>query len=256
MEFSKFDVYENKIPKELIGIYYFLDAHGKIIYIGKSKNIKQRIQQHLKYGRKRLISSFYSLKVKVLHSELEALLLESQEIKKHLPIFNRQLRKVKNSVSLYEGTTTAGYKNYFIDATKPDALLDFYSVRSAQKYLLKISKEFTLCDKVNGLEKTNKSCFQYQLKGCKGACIAKETVKEYNHRFEQSLSKIFSFPVNCKLIFKEPTNSTFVTIKNNRVTAFGVQKKSDYKIEFPSIDELKIAFRYKKITNPSIVMLQ
>lgn len=255
MEFSKEDVYENKIPKELIGIYYFVDAHGKIIYIGKSKNIKQRIQQHLKYGRKRLISSFYSLKVKVLHSELEALLLESQEIKKHLPIFNRQLRKVKNSVSLYEGTTPAGYKNYFIDATKPDALLDFYSVRSAQKYLLKISKEFTLCDKVNGLEKTNKSCFQYQLKGCRGACISKETTKEYNHRFEQSLSKIFSFPVNCKLIFKELTNTTFVTIKNNRVTAFGVQKKSDYKIEFPSIDELKIAFRYKKITTPSIMML-
>ena len=105
------------------------------------------------------------------------------------------------------------------------------------------------------MEKTNKSCFQYQLKGCKGACIAKETTKAYNHRFEQSLSKIFSFPVNCKLIFKEQTNTTFVTIKNNRVTAFGVQKKSDYKIEFPSIDELKIAFRYKKITNPSIVML-
>ena len=67
-----------------------------IIYIGKSINIKRRLNQHLKNGRKRLISSFVSLKIKKLNTELEALLLESQEIKRYKPIYNRQLRRYKD----------------------------------------------------------------------------------------------------------------------------------------------------------------
>ena len=80
--FSKEEVYENIIRKNLIGVYYFISQEGKILYIGKSKNIKQRIQQHLKNGRKRLISQFFKIKIKVLNSELEALLFEPLKNKK------------------------------------------------------------------------------------------------------------------------------------------------------------------------------
>ena len=58
MVLSREEVFENKIPNYIVGVYYFIDENDNIIYIGKSKNIKSRIQQHIKYGRKRLIKNF------------------------------------------------------------------------------------------------------------------------------------------------------------------------------------------------------
>ena len=73
MVFSREEVFENKIIiKYLLGVYYFIDANDNILYIGKSKNIKTRIQQHIKYGRKRLINKFSKLKLKILRTELES----------------------------------------------------------------------------------------------------------------------------------------------------------------------------------------
>ena len=111
MVFSREEVFNNKIPNYKLGIYYFIDENDNIIYIGKSKNIKTRIQQHIKYGRKKLIDKFSKLKLKILRTELEALLYESQEIKEYLPVFNRRLRKIKSLVGIFY------QKNQFDTAT-------------------------------------------------------------------------------------------------------------------------------------------
>ena len=66
MIFSKNQVLNNEVPNKILGIYYFKDSLNNIIYIGKSINIKKRLNQHLKNGRKRLMSSFVSLKIKKL----------------------------------------------------------------------------------------------------------------------------------------------------------------------------------------------
>tara|TARA_B110000444_G_scaffold212840_1_gene209393 strand:+ start:23822 stop:24607 length:786 start_codon:yes stop_codon:yes gene_type:complete len=253
--FSKEEVYENIIRKNLIGVYYFISQEGKILYIGKSKNIKQRIQQHLKNGRKRLISQFFKIKIKVLNSELEALLFESQEIKKYLPVFNRRLRKIKTTMSLFEEINSQGYKYFEIRETKANSIIEFNSKKIAQKFLLRISEEFGLCDKINQLDKSSKSCFKYHLKGCQGACIELESPKLYNHRYDKGLSKIYRFPLNCELEFNEARCTTYVHIRNNRVTAFGVTNKSAYKIDYPSVDEIKIVTEYRKNTLPSILKL-
>ena len=100
------------IPEDLIGVYYFLDNSDKILYIGKSIDIKLRIKQHLLKGRKRLMSLFVKVKIKVLKSELEALLFESQEIKINKPIFNRRLRKIKNQFFLHVSKNSNGVKNF------------------------------------------------------------------------------------------------------------------------------------------------
>ena len=102
MRFNKNQVLNNEVPDKILGIYYFKDNLNNIIYIGKSINIKRRLNQHLKNGRKRLISSFVSLKIKKLNTELEALLLESQEIKRYKPIYNRQLRRYKDRYSIFK----------------------------------------------------------------------------------------------------------------------------------------------------------
>ena len=80
---SREEVFENKIPNYIVGVYYFIDENDNIIYIERVKILRTRIQQHIKYGRKRLIKNFSKLKLKILRTELEALLFESQEIKEY-----------------------------------------------------------------------------------------------------------------------------------------------------------------------------
>ena len=71
----------NKTSQNILGIYYFIDSNDKIIYIGKSNNIRKRIEQHLRNGKTRMLSKFDKLK----NTETQYRnrnLYESQEIKR------------------------------------------------------------------------------------------------------------------------------------------------------------------------------
>ena len=86
----------NKLPND-VGIYYFHDQNGKIIYIGKSNNIKNRVNQHLtgKYKKSLNIQlEAFDITFERTGSELIALLKENTEIKKHKPKFNKLLKKI------------------------------------------------------------------------------------------------------------------------------------------------------------------
>ena len=140
MVFSREEVFENKIPNYKLGVYYFIDANDNILYIGKSKNIKTRIQQHIKYGRKRLINKFSKLKLKILRTELEALLFESQEIKEYLPIFNRRLRKIKSLFGIFIHKNKFGYSYFKIKTRTEGSIIDFKTKKNAINFIDRISK--------------------------------------------------------------------------------------------------------------------
>ena len=237
------DVFNKDIPENIQGVYYFLDKNESIIYIGKSINVKKRLAQHLSKGRKRLINTFSFVKIQPLSSELESLLFESQEIKKYRPIFNRRLRQSKTTISLFSSTNSSGYQFYYLSHKALDnPLIDFLSKRNGERFILRLTENYNLCEKINGLDKSSKSCFQYHLKNCKGACIEQEDSQEYNYRFKQSFEKILRFP-DCKLSFEN--TKTFVVIRNNKVCEFGVTNTSRWIVNFPSNDELRIVNTYK-----------
>ncbi len=82
------------------GVYFFYDERNELIYIGKSINIKKRVQQHFSgKGRKFLKIQMFTKRIacEVMGSELIALLYESELIKKHQPIYNR-LQRCTNTV--------------------------------------------------------------------------------------------------------------------------------------------------------------
>ena len=86
----------NKLPND-VGIYYFHDQNGKIIYIGKSNNIKNRVNQHLTGKSKKSLNiqlEAFDITFERTGGELIALLKENTEIKKHKPKFNRLLKKI------------------------------------------------------------------------------------------------------------------------------------------------------------------
>ena len=85
----------NKLPNE-VGIYYFHDKNGKIIYIGKSNNLKNRVNQHLTGKSKKSLNiqlEIFDISFERTGSELIALLKENIEINKHSPKFNKLLKK-------------------------------------------------------------------------------------------------------------------------------------------------------------------
>ena len=107
-------------------------------------------------------------------SELIAMLLESNLIKEHKPIYNRKLRKSLFPFGLYDQQDFDGYLRLKIESTAKkdeEPLLQFTSRKDAQSYLEHIAEKLELCQKLCYLYPTQSACFQYTIHQCKGACV-------------------------------------------------------------------------------------
>lgn len=102
------------------GVYYFHDEKGKIIYVGKAKNIKFRVASHFvgnNTGKKRqeLLKKIHSISYKICVSEFAAIILESIEIKKYWPIFNKSQKNIEKLFGIYLFEDVKGYLRLAID---------------------------------------------------------------------------------------------------------------------------------------------
>lgn len=178
----------------ITGVYYIHDEHGKIIYIGKSKNIKHRINQHFtntspKSKKIQLLAN--TVTYEATGSELIALLKESQEIKRNKPLFNSALQRNIFTHALYSFKDENGYINLKIDKAdgRKKPITTYSNLQSAKSFMFKAVEEYTLCQKLTGLYPSKSSCFNYKIKSCNGACIQKEQVENYNQRVQQLIAK-------------------------------------------------------------------
>jgi DNA polymerase-3 subunit epsilon len=176
------------------GVYYIHKADGSIIYIGKSKNIKQRINQHFtstNQKSKKIQIQVTAVTYEETGSELVALLKESEEIKRLKPIFNRALRRTSFTHALYSFIDNNNYINLKIDIAdgRKKPITTFSNKQSGKSFITKAIEDYRLCQKLTGLYKTKTSCFNYDVKACDGACIKKETSESYNKRVEALITK-------------------------------------------------------------------
>ncbi|WP_376777087.1 exonuclease domain-containing protein [Flavobacterium covae] len=175
------------------GIYYIHNEKGDLIYIGKSKNIKKRVNQHFtgtSKKSKKIQKEVCAVTFEETGSELIALLKESEEIKINKPIYNRAQRKTIFPWALYAEKDTQGYlalKVLKADGRKKE-ITSFSSQLEGKNALFQITEKYQLCQKINGLYDTKKSCFQYDIKQCFGACIQKEAPDAYNLRVNEFIS--------------------------------------------------------------------
>jgi DNA polymerase-3 subunit epsilon len=186
-----------EIPNKA-GVYKFYNEVNQLIYIGKSKHIRKRVDQHLKNTKTikgaTMRQEIARIEFKLTGSELIALLYESELIKVHKPIYNRMLRRSSFSYGLFTIESEGGYKHLIVDRLSKNSgmpLTTFTTKKEASDYLYLLSEKHQLCQKLCGLEKSNGSCFGYQVKKCHGACVQVETAESYNERIadiEQSLT--------------------------------------------------------------------
>ena len=175
------------------GIYYIHNDNGDLIYIGKSRNIKKRINQHFtgtSSKSKKIQREVFAVTYEETGSDLIALLKESEEIKINKPIYNRAQRKSIFQWALYAEKDVNGYlalKLQKADGRKKE-ITSFTSVQEGKNLLLQITEKYNLCQKLNGLYDSKNSCFQYKIKECKGACIGEETHELYNERVQEFIT--------------------------------------------------------------------
>jgi DNA polymerase-3 subunit epsilon len=194
------------------GIYYIYDEEGNLIYIGKSNNIKKRINQHFTGSNtkcKKIQSMVFRVGYEETGSELIALLKESEEIKINKPKLNRAQRKNIFQWALYSEMDTNGYLNLKLqkaDGRKKE-IIAFASLEEGKNALFRITSEHQLCQKYTGLYQTTKECFQFKIKECDGACIGKISPLEYNERVTAFVKKHLFESENMVIIDKGRTTS-------------------------------------------------
>ena len=177
------------------GIYYIHNEKGDLVYIGKSKNIKKRVNQHFtgKTNKcKKIQLEVFAVTYEETGSELIALLKESEEIKINKPIYNRAQRKSIFQYALYEVLDDNGYLNLRLqkaDGRKKE-ITAFTTLQEGKNALFRITEKYNLCQKLNGLYETQNGCFQHKIKECNGACLGIESSEEYNQRVEDFINEM------------------------------------------------------------------
>jgi len=145
------------LPEEP-GVYYFHDYKGKVIYVGKAINIKKRVvshfsgKQHSKQSQ-RFMNEIHGVSFERCGSELVALLLESHEIKKYWPAYNRSQKRVVKNYGIYHYTDQQGYSRLSVGLIQKfqESLLSFRTALEARDFLSDTVQQHELCGRLCGL---------------------------------------------------------------------------------------------------------
>lgn len=120
----------SNLPREMIdnlpsspGVYYFMDKAGKVIYVGKAINIRKRVSSHFvghnpSLQRQNFINHIFSISFELCGTELMALLLEANEIKRLWPLYNRAMKGFEPKYALFSYEDQNGYMRLAIDKLK------------------------------------------------------------------------------------------------------------------------------------------
>lgn len=218
-----------EIPSKT-GIYKFFNDVNQLIYIGKSKHIRKRIDQHLKNNKTKkgieMQAEIARIEFELTGSELIALLYESKLVKNYKPIYNRQLRKNKFPYGLYHFQDERGYIHFYIDriSKKIDLpLTTFTTKKEGDDYINYQVDMLGLCQKLCGTYKTNSSCFHYQIKKCLGACVQQEEPETYNQRAQKLIDSLQFEMENFFIIDsgRHRNEKSIILIENGMYRGFG-----------------------------------
>lgn len=189
------------------GVYYFFGEDGALLYVGKSKQLRTRVNAHFSADHRssremRLSQAVRHIEFRETLGELGALLLENAEIKALAPIYNRRQRRYR-SLWVWRLQCQDGflqpvlYDQPAVGWRVEGEVYGPYRNRStASKALRQLLAEHQLCLKVLGLEAATGACFAHQLGQCRGACIGEESARAHNLRLQLAFAgrKLKSWP--------------------------------------------------------------
>ena len=183
-------IIKDKIPliDKNPGVYKMISASGEILYIGKAKNIPNRLKSYvtesnLPIRTERMLSLTHNLETTTTSNESEALLLEANLIKKYKPRYNILLRDDKSFPYIYIGNKDQWPQLTKLRGKKSKSgyyFGPFASIGSANWTIKILQKIFQLrvCDDTV-FKNRERPCILYQIKRCSGPCVGHITEKDY-----------------------------------------------------------------------------
>ena len=243
----------NNIPQK-VGVYRYYDKNEKLLYIGKAKNLKKRVSSYFtkkqESGKiKVLVSKIFDIQYVVVQTEMDALLLENNLIKKHQPKYNVMLKDgktypwicVKNEpfprVFQTRNVVKDGsfYFGPYTSVRLVKTLLDFFhQLYPLRNCILNLSTK-------NIIARKFKVCLEYHMGNCLGPCVGKQTNADYQIGIE-----------HIKQIIKGDIKSV---IKHLKTAMLGFSKKMEFEKAQSVKQKIQLLKNYQSkstIVNPKI----
>jgi len=216
-----------KLIKELPqtpGVYYLHDGKGKVVYVGKAKNIKQRVVSHftgLDTSKKRqaFLQQIHDVSFKICDSEFTASLFESIEIKRLWPAFNASQKRFEQRYGIYAFQDNKGLMRLAIDKKRKhlQSVASYSYFVDAHRSLWKVVRQFNLSPTLCFLDKSTNNTLV-------------DDVHTYNNNVQQAIHFIQSD----KETFLIKDVDTVVLVENG--SFYGMGK---YSGNIKSIDQIK-----------------
>jgi DNA polymerase-3 subunit epsilon len=177
------------------GVYYFHDEKGKVIYVGKAKNLKKRVCSHFTGNnpgpqRQEFLRNIHRISHQLCGTELIAFVLEAVEIKRLWPKYNRSLKRFEQAYSLYLFEDQRGYMRLAVDKHRKmtGAIYSCNTLFEGRTLLLKLIEQFDLCPKLCFIQHNNEPCIGNLGSNC--ACEANLSPYEYNQKVNAAINEL------------------------------------------------------------------
>ncbi len=182
---------------QLPGVYQMFGKDGELLYIGKAKNLKNRVSSYfaktIEHPKTQaLVARIYDIRTLIVRSETEALLLEQNLIKQHRPPYNIMLRDDKSYVYIYVSADRP-YPRIAMGRGKGKHQAGkffgpFPSAALAKDTLLVLQKIFNVRQCENSeFAQRKRPCLQHQIKRCSAPCVGLISVEDYQQDVQDSL---------------------------------------------------------------------
>ncbi len=205
---SKESVLPPHVPKEQFeqlpytpGVYYFHNEKDKVVYVGKAKNIRYRVNSHFSNnssGRQKqnFMRHIHRISYEPCGTELIACILESTEIKKRWPVFNHSQKRWEDTYGIYAYEDQNGYLRLAIDKNRKrlNPVHTFHYLTDGHTIIRKMIREYNLCPRLCFMQKDDQPCEGVKGQYCFAACEQKEKPVLYNERVQQAIVSLKAKP--------------------------------------------------------------
>lgn len=242
-----------KLP-ETTGVYYFHDAKGQVIYVGKALDIRSRFKGHFSGNtqdseKTKLRAEIYDISWEVTGSEFLAYLIELLEIRRLWPKYNKAQKFKASSWGLYQYEDSQGFVRFQVAKSTNGLfpLIQFDNHSEGWKFLMDKVKEYELCPKLSGIQKVPNECYDVKIGDCKGACCGKEESLFYNKRAKEFIALLRQQSGNIIIKDKGRTLSEEAALyfENGVFAGYGfLSKEQDLRNDIDILDSLKKVKQY------------
>ncbi|MDP4213904.1 MAG: exonuclease domain-containing protein [Bacteroidota bacterium] len=227
------------------GVYYFHDQKGKVIYVGKARNLRSRVCSHFSNNhtglrKQEFLRNIFSVSWQECGTELMAFLFECIEIKRLWPKYNSSLKRFEQAYGLYTYEDHNGFLRLIMEKKKKhlQSYYSFNSVFEGRQIISRLVRQCGLCPKLCFIQKGDDACEGIREHYCSGACRGEETASAYNDRVREALASLQqvlpSFFVKDK--GRHAAEESYILIENGRFYGMGYLDKE---LQIGNLDLLK-----------------